>query len=195
MEDPGSTDPKGPVEIHPCIVVLEKQSRCEDMNIEYLVNLYKRHYPGGAVWRLVQDINRQLTVYHNIVEELKKGYASLPVAWEADEGLSPVAKDLEARAGFIKTKYETLKLLPEGELPNPLFDWSIETAFNKIRSYSKGLVKIARSFAFELLAELNVEATAGTSVQITLSVPPALTIGFEKSLAVALGLGATAGTR
>ena len=150
-EGSANTEPKKPVEIYACILELEKQSRCSDMNVEYLVNFYKRYYPGEAVWRLVQDINRQLLVYHNIVEELKREYSNLPVQQTSPplEKPSPVANNLEARARFIKEKYETLKLLPEGELPNPFFDWSLETAFNKIRNYSKDLVKIARSFAFE----------------------------------------------
>jgi hypothetical protein len=67
----GSADekPEKPVEIHECIVELEKQSRCSDMIVEYLVNLYKRHYHGEAVWRLVHDINHQILVYYNIAEK------------------------------------------------------------------------------------------------------------------------------
>jgi hypothetical protein len=192
-EPQGNPEPRDPVRIHDCIVELEKQARCEDMNIEYLVKLYKKHYPGEAVWRLVQYINRQLLVYQNVVEELKREYAPVP-KYMMGAGQS-IEADLEDRAKFVKAKYEELKLLPKDELDNPFFDRAIDTAFSKIRSFSKGLLKIARSFSYELLAELNVEAGVAASVQVTLSGSPGLTIGFQKSLAVAVGLGATAGSR
>ena len=54
---------------------LEKEAERPDMNIDYLLNLYKKTYPGDALWMLVQDMNRQAFVWYNVAENkmLKAG--------------------------------------------------------------------------------------------------------------------------
>jgi len=144
---------------------LEKEADSPDMNIEHLVNLYKEHYPGDGVWRLTQDINRQVLVWQNIIEDLKR------------------SSNVKDTAKSLKVKYEQeLKLLPQGTLENPSWLWDIDSGFEKLRNYSKGLVKIARTFGTELLLELKVQAGVGitTTIQVQLGLPPALTLGFEK---------------
>jgi hypothetical protein len=154
---------------------LEEQADSSEMNIDYLVKLYKRQYPGEAVWALVQDINRQALVWYNVLETLKR---------------SPEQRTT------LREEYEVhLKLLPKGSLSNPNWLFDVDRAFEKLKNYSKGLLKVARSYALELLVELNVEVGTTATVQIQLGLPPSLTIGMEKSLSagVASGVSATKG--
>src|SRR5262245_42452946 len=137
---------------------LEEQADSGEMNIDYLVKLYKQQYPGEAVWALVQEINRQALVWYNVVETLKR---------------SP-----EQRANLRKDYEEHLQLLPKRSLSNPNWLFDVDRAFEKLKNYSKGLLKVARSYTLELLAELNVEVGITATVQVQLGLPPSLTIGM-----------------
>lgn len=140
---------------------LEKQADQSDMNIDHLLSLYRKMFPGEAVWALVQDINRQALVWYNVLETLKR---------------SPEPPKT------LKKNYEThLQLLPVGSLSNPNWPFDIDRAFDKLKNYGKGLVKIARYHAMELLIELNVEAGHTATVQVQLGWPPSLNIGMERS--------------
>ncbi|MDQ3814642.1 MAG: hypothetical protein M3347_11915 [Armatimonadota bacterium] len=151
---------------------LERQADSGEMNIDYLVKLYKQQYPGEAVWALIQDINRQALVWYNVVETLKR---------------SP-----DQRENLKKDYEDRLKLLPVGSLSNPIWPFDVDRAFEKLKNYSKGLLKIARSYTIELLAELNVEAGITVTVQVELGLPPSLTIGMEKSLSAGVAFGVSA---
>lgn len=147
---------------------LEEQSDSGEMNIDYLVKLYKQKYPGESIWALVQDINRQALVWYNVLETLKR---------------SP-----EQRAN-LKEDYEFhLQLLPTNSLSNPIWPFDVDRAFAKLNKYSKGLLKIVRTYTQELLAELNMEAGITATFQVQL-MPPSLAIGIEKTLT----FGASAG--
>lgn len=153
---------------------LERQADCSEMNVDYLVKLYKKDHPGDAVWMLVQDINRQTLIWHNIAEVLKRGDPN--------------------EMKRLKAHYEeTLKLVPKGSLSNPNWLFDVNKAFEKMKNYSKGLLKISQSYALELLAELNVEVGTVATIQVQLSLPPALTIGFERSFSGTAAVRAIAG--
>jgi hypothetical protein len=151
---------------------LEEQADFGEMNIDYLVKLYKQKYPGEAVWALVQDINRQALIWYNVLETLKR---------------SP-----EQRANLREVYEDHLQLLPKGSLSNPFWPFDVDRAFEKLKNYSKGLLKLARSYTLELLAELNVEPGITATVQVQLGLPPSLTIGMEKSLSVGAAFGVSA---
>jgi hypothetical protein len=87
---------------------------------------------------------------------------------------------------------EKLSLLPTGSLSNPNWLFDIDTAFDKMRNYAKALVKIARSYSLELLAELNVEIGAAAKAEVEFGFPPSMTIGFEKSITGFATIGVTA---
>ena len=163
---------KRPDDRQALIAELEEQADSSEMNIDYLVKLYKQKHPGEAVWALIQDINRQALVWYNVVERLKRG---------------------PSQCTNLREDYEDhLQLLPPGSLSNPIWPFDVDRAFEKLKNYSKGLIKIARSYTLELLTELNVEAGIAVSVQIELGLPPSLTIGMEKSLSASLAFGVPA---
>jgi hypothetical protein len=152
---------------------LEQQADWGEMNVDYLVKRYRHVYPGEAVWALVQDINRQALVWHNVLETVKR--ANEPQRTE------------------LRKQYEdTLKLLPERSLSNPNWLFDVDRAFEKLKNYSKGLVKVARSYSLELLAELSAEVGTTATIQVQLGLPPSLTIGMEKSLSAGMALGVSA---
>lgn len=140
---------------------LEEQADSGEMNIDYLLKLYKQQYPGEAVWALIQDINRQALVWYNVLEALKS---------------SP-----KQRANLKEDYEDHLQLLPKGSLSNPIWPFDVDRAFEKLKNYSKSLLKIARSYTQELLTELNVESGITATFQVQL-MPPSLNIGIEKSL-------------
>ncbi len=146
------------------------------MNIDYLLNLYKKTYPGDALWMLVQDMNRQAFVWYNVAERIKcskPGEISGLKEWFEDQ----------------------LMALPKDSLTNPTWWLDLDKAFERMRNYSKALLKIARSYSLEPLAELNVEVGVAAIVEVQLGLPPALTIGFERSASVAGSFGASASNR
>jgi hypothetical protein len=145
--------------------ILEEEADSEEINIDHLVKLYKHKHPGEAVWSLSQDINRQALIWFNVLETLKRG-------------------DANQRAGLKKDYEEILQLLPEGSLSNPNWPFDVDRAFDKLRNYSKGLLKLARSYAMELLAELNVQPDITATVQVQLGLPPSLTIGMERNFSI-----------
>jgi hypothetical protein len=141
---------------------LEAQAQYSDMNIDHLLKKYKREYPDEAMWMLVQDINRQALVWFNIIEVLKHGD--------------------EPEMRKMKKHYEDrLQLLPEDTLSNPMFQFDIDKAFDRLRNYGRALLKIASSYSLELMAGLNLEVGVTGVVEVSIGLPPALTIGFEKS--------------
>ncbi len=147
---------------------LEEQADSGEMNIDYLVKLYKQKYPGEAIWALVQDINRQALVWYNVLETLKR---------------SPTQR------ASLKEDYELhLQLLPPNSLSNPIWPFDVDRAFAKLNKYSKGLLRIVRSYTQELLAELTIESGITATFQVQL-MPPSLAIGIEKTLT----FGASAG--
>ena len=107
---------------------LEEQADSGEMNIDYLVKLYKQKYPGEAVWALIQDINRQALVWYNVVETLKRGP--------------------DQRENLREDYEDHLQLLPKGSLSNPFWPFDVDRAFEKLKNYSKGLLKIARSYTW-----------------------------------------------
>ena len=161
--DPQKTPPyQRPIEQTELMEELERQADFSDMNVEHLIKLYKRKYPGEALWMLTQDMNKQALIWYNVIETLKRG-------------------DTNERSQMKKRYEEELKLLPEQALSNPLWTFDVDKAFNRVRNYAKGMLKIARSHAMELLTELNVEPGTTTTVQVELGFPPSLTLGFEKT--------------
>ena len=132
---------------------LERQADCSEMNIEYLVKLYKRHHPGDAVWRLIQDINRQVTIWTNIVEGIKR------------------ADDPEAAAQNFKRRFEKeFKAVPPGSIDFWALD--LEKGFKKLANYGKGLLKIARSHFEELASDLNVQPGTTVTMEAQIGLSP-----------------------
>jgi hypothetical protein len=180
--------------IHSCILALENETDVSEihseMNIDYLVKLYKREYPGEAIWKLTQDIQRQAKIYSNIVEELK----SLPFQTyqSMDNNISAA---LEAQAKFIKEKYEHLNLIQKGKMPNPIYDRVMDFAISKVAKYSKGLIKIANHFSYELSIELNIEVGVQVVFEVGVSLPPSFTIGIGGQVAKGGAIGGSIGTR
>lgn len=171
-EDPAE-DYKRPAERIEFIKALEKEAENSEMNIDSLVRTYKKTYPGDAVWMLMQDINRQALIWSNIIETLKSGSQT----------------DIESMKGRYQ---KDLQILPERSLSNPNWLFDVDRAFDKVRNYSKGLLKLARSYSLELLAELNVEIGTAAKIEVELGFPPTMTIGFEKSFTGSATLGVTA---
>ncbi len=159
------------------IELIEKEALCDDMNIEHLVNEYRRSFPGQAVWRLSQDIQQQAFIWYNVLETLKKNGPGK-------------ARPTGLKEWYEKTGQDGIGALPTGSLSNPWWQWDLDQGFKRLRNYSKGLVKLARTFSVELLAELNFEASIGSSVEVQLGFPPALTIGVHKGAKAGFGLGA-----
>jgi hypothetical protein len=139
---------------------LERQAENSDMNIDHLLSLYKQQFPGEALWRLTQDINRQALIWSNIIEQIKR------------------SSDPEATAQDMKRKFETeYEVIIPGTID--FWPWDLEKAFDKVRNYSKGLLTIAARRGVELLREINVQTGVTATVQVQLSIPPGLTIGYE----------------
>jgi hypothetical protein len=112
------------------------------------------------LWQLAQDLQRQATVYTNIIEQLKSGTA----------------------ASEVKARFEdTLSLIPDDTLPNPKRHEAIERAFKKVQHYGTSMVLYVKKFGNDLLAkelEVGTEHTATIQVQIGLT-GPSITLGTE----------------
>ena len=157
----------------------------DNIDIEHLVNFYKKHYSDQPVWRLAQDIQQQALLYYNIIEELKKCEFPAPSPGppqleeqRAEERFSR----LEAKVADVRWKYEQgLRLVDPGTLPNPLADRAVETALKYLRKLSRGLLGLVRSSALILLEDVGVDPKLG-GVELSVAFwPPGVTMTFVRS--------------
>jgi hypothetical protein len=145
---------------------LESYSEEENINVEQLLNEYRKLYTDQPVWKLVEDIQRQAMIYTNIIEQLKTGKS----------------------ASTIRLQFEALELVPVETLPNPDVPELLNKALAKIAQYRKALINIVKSVGGDLLKELSFEAGLTVSVGVDIGFPPAVTIAVEHTATVQTGI-------
>src|SRR5262249_35792797 len=84
---------------------LEKAAHNKDVNVSHIVRFYRDQFADQPLLHLIQDINQRVGIYSNILEEIKR--------------IPTTDKNIDATAAAIKKKYESLKLVPPGNIPNP----------------------------------------------------------------------------
>ncbi len=148
------------------IAVLEEASEKTEINTNYVTRMYRETVQEKPLLRLIQDVHERISIYHNILEELKKSARDEPT------GQGTVAQQIRAR-------YEGLKLVPEGKLPNP-FPWeTMDYVKTKLRKYGALLLDLIATQTEMIVAEMNM--TQKTVVlQVQLGLQPSLTIGIER---------------
>jgi hypothetical protein len=159
-------------------ILLEDETQKVDMNIEFLIEQYKRLLPHEPIWSLIQDIHRQANIYSNILEEIKgfpQSYTTFPTEPNAMQNY----EDNFARR--IKEKYEKLGLVPENFLPNPLLDRLSEYVLDKLDQSSKAFVRLIHGYGSDLLQELRFQQGTTVALQVQVGWPPALTVGVERT--------------
>jgi hypothetical protein len=151
--------------------VLEEASEKTEINTSYVTRMYRETVQEKPLLRLVQDVHERIAVYHNILEELKTG--------ARDEPTSPAAGGQGTVAQQIRARYEGLKLVPEGKLPNP-FPWEIvEYVKRKLRKYSALLLDLMATHTEEIVGEMKMTHKSTVVFQVQIGWPPSLTVGIE----------------
>ena len=150
------------------IRILEIHAQNDNIDLEMLRQLYTK-CTSDPMLSLIQDIQLQLTIYSNILEEIK---SQSPL--EAGKRESPAAAS-------IREKYEKLGLIEVGVLSNSPLSWLAERAVGQIKSYGKMLLKAIAEHGKEIIQELSLEKELTAILQVQLGVPPTVTIGIEQS--------------
>jgi hypothetical protein len=119
------------------------------------------------IWALVEDIHRQVAVYNNILEEVKRLEVS-----EARMPESTGAKD-------IRDKYEQLGLVPTGFLPNPKAADLVQYVLDKINTFAKGILQVMHNYCSDLLRELRFQQGTTVALQVEVGWSPKLVVGLE----------------
>src|SRR4051794_8079878 len=151
-------------------LLLENESRKEVMNVEELLKYCRDALPGEPTIALLQDIQRQIHIYSNILEEVKR------ISMKELKDNKNAAKD-------IKCKYEQLKLIGLDTLPNPGADELANELIDRIMMYGRALLKIIHDHAPELLRDLHFQAETNFTMQVTMGFPPTWNVGLDRSVA------------
>ena len=113
-------------------------------------------YPVGPAWLLIEDLQRQLMVYTNVIEQLKAG------------------NDVR----LVKEHLEELGLIIRG-LPNPRGRNAMRKAFDKLNRYRRALFEIVKEPEGALRQELMDGPVVTTLIQVQIDLTPSVTLGFE----------------
>ncbi|MEZ4734210.1 MAG: hypothetical protein R3E79_44520 [Caldilineaceae bacterium] len=148
-------------------ILLENEAEKMNMDIDNLVRQYKYSLPNEPVWALVEDIHRQVAIYNNILEEVKR--------LNVDE----TKKSESGDAKQIREKYEGLGLVPSGFLPNPSAANLANYVLDKINTYAKGLLQLMQNYGSELMVELHFQQGTTVALQVEVGWNPKLTVGVE----------------
>jgi hypothetical protein len=146
--------------------VLEQQAKTNYINVAYVARKYQETVRDRPLLRLIQDIEQRVGIYTNILEELKRNAVDSP-----DDPADPTI------AQTIRAKYEGLRLVPPGHLPNP---WAFELAkhaLDKLRTFGAALVEIMAKYAADIKIELKIPVTVSFKIDVSVSLSPSVTLG------------------
>lgn len=140
-------------------------SEADEINIDELKGLYG--LCDRPLLCMVEDIHARLAIYSNILEEIKKEPAQEALKLESE------------RAKAIKEKYEALKLVEKGTLPNPSLANLAQSVMDKIGKFGRALTEILARHGRAIAGELGQQTGVTYVFQVQLGWPPSLTIGVE----------------
>jgi len=137
---------------------IEKSSEERDINVEEMLQEYKKLYPQ-PLWSLVDDLQQQAMLYTNIIEQIKSGKS-------AEE---------------VRQTFQSLGLLPGATLPNPSIPALLQKAFDKVSTYRRALIEIVKNYGGALLDELSFALESKVIVGVNNGFPPTVSIAVEHS--------------
>lgn len=150
--------PRSPDE--PTFMLLEDALRYETPTLDELLLTYRKHVSTAPLWHFLEDAQRQMHVYSNLLEALKRG-------------------DTPAS---LKTRFQELDLLPNyPEIPNPNAAKLAQWVIDKLGQLKRLLVNFVANRGGEFLNELGVEVGGTVAITVSLGLSPNVQITFEHS--------------
>lgn len=161
-------------------ILLDNEMGKLNGSIENILPYYRTHLPSGIVLSLVEDIQRQGSIYSNMLEEIKKIPLDDLGGYVSTKG-DPVPDD---HAGTrIKQKYERLGLVATGVLPNPSAKSLANDVLDRIHSLGRALLRVISDHGPELMRDLELQVQPDTTftMEVEVGVPPKLSLGIDRA--------------
>jgi hypothetical protein len=167
MADQNGDEPTIPVDEQLCNE-LERLSKVGDVNTALVVRVFQEKLSVQPILTLVKQVNERIGIYHNLLEAVKREPFEDPPA-------NP------STAQRLKAKYEGLKLVPPGHLPNPWAHEIADFAMKKLRRYGSLLLELVAQYADDIARELKVKPEMTITFEVGMGLSPEVKIGIERS--------------
>jgi hypothetical protein len=158
-----------PLERKELIELIEKASHKKEANSAHLVHMYEISIKDRPVFTLIQDINQRSSIYKNLLEQIKNAPNNIDI------------QSIDSFATDLKSRYESLGLIPIGNLPNPTASSICQYILDKISKFSVLIIDILAKHSSRISQELQIPPSLTLTFQVGVSWPPQVTLGIEKS--------------